>query len=141
MGASERRKGQAYESLIRKWWKTHGFTPFNAAEAGTEGADIILTELPFLRGEVKRQQKNGLSAWMKQALDQAGPGMVGFVQHKRWSVGDTLEGVDEHYATFRNRDVRGLARLIHTLQSRWTAEELAKLMEECFGDEEGNAGN
>jgi len=85
-GASSRRKGATYALTIRRWLEAQGWECM-ARQAGEDGDDIRILDLPHLSIEIKNQARLNLAGWMTQATRQAGE-RIPVVVHKRHGVGD-----------------------------------------------------
>lgn len=111
-GSTSRRKGQRYESEVRRWLQERGLKCLNPAEAGKEGADIHLVDLPWMSGEAKNQAKMTLSAWIDQARGQCDGDQFPYVIHKRKGKTD----IGEHYVTMQMKDFADLMEIMWKLK-------------------------
>lgn len=110
-GKASRNKGSAYERACRKWWTDKGYEVIDPAALGKEGPDVILLDLPILRGEFKNHKAMKLAEWVDQSVEQIPEGNIGFVMHKRKGFGDHEDGIDNHYVTMRAVDFKKLVDL------------------------------
>ena len=104
-GRANRRKGNAYESAVVAWLKTHVWPYAERRGGGFASADIIGT--PGVSIEIKNQQTISLPGWFRQAEEQAaaGPdGTVPLLVIKRKGHAD----VGESYAVMRLADLAPL---------------------------------
>lgn len=105
-GASNRRRGLAFEALIRKYIALF-FKVKNSNRTGYDGDDFRLPQFTWLSGEIKYRREDRLGSWIDQAVKNA-KGLVPVVIHKRWGHGDPAD----QFVTMRLEDFLTILEII-----------------------------
>lgn len=123
-GAASRRKGAAFQRLIRSWFEGQGFEPMERPP-GEEGDDLRLLGMPWFSFELKGQAHHRLAEWYKQAKDQAGEKIPVLV----WKRTGTSGG-GEQWVTM---ELLAFARMLRLLQQHRDANDvLARALASSF---------
>lgn len=123
-GAAAKRKGDAFQRLIRGYLEGQGFEPMERP-LGEEGDDLRLLGMPWFSFELKGQARARLAEWMKQTTEQAAD-KIGVLVWKRTGKG----GGGEQWVTM---ELWQFARVLRLLQQHRDANDvLARALASSF---------
>lgn len=123
-GAAAKRKGDAFQRLIRSYLEGQGFEPMERP-LGEDGDDLRLLGMPWFSFELKGQARARLAEWMKQAVDQA-QGKIPVLVWKRTGKG----AAGEQWVTMELLQFTRMLRLLQ--QHRDANDVLARALASSF---------